>query len=245
MPTRAALAAALHPHGLHVRGGFCPQPEDGLYLADGSPAAVLWLVGNVGGSLWEAFSASACARDGLPHPLDRWSRQVGDALAQQWGARALYPFSGPPEQPAYHPFQQWAARCEAVYASPLMLRIHPQHGLWHAYRFALIFSQIDAADQAHLQAQHDQRQAQNATQHQHSPCLHCVEQPCLTRCPAAAFDGRSFGVAACASHLRTPAGQRCMQGGCLARNACPVAADLRYPEAQSAFHMAAFLRARG
>ena len=240
MPTRAALAAALLPHGLHVRGGFCPEPSDGLQLADGSPALVLWLVGNVGGSMWDAFAASSFARDGLPDPLDRWSRQVGAALAQQWGGRALYPFSGPPEQPAYHPFQKWAARSEAVYASPLMLRIHPQHGLWHAYRFALIFSHLDGADRADLRAQQDQQQSPQ----QESPCLRCVEQLCLTSCPANAFDGQSFAVAACASHLHTPAGQSCMQGGCRARNACPVAAGLRYSPAQAAFHMAAFARAR-
>lgn len=240
MTRRTALAAALRAHGLHVRGGFCPEPSDGLRLADGSPAAVLWLVGNVGGSLWDAFAASGFADDGLPDPLDRWSRRVGDALAQQWNGRALYPFTGPPQQPAYHPFQQWAARCEAVYPSPLMLRIHPRHGLWHAYRFALIFSHVDAADRADLRAYQDQQ----LSPQQESPCLRCVEQPCLKSCPADAFDGRSFAVAACASHLRTPAGQQCMQGGCLARNACPVAADLRYAPQQRAFHMAAFARAR-
>ncbi len=35
------------------------------------------------------------AADTVPHPLDRWSRAIGDALAQEIGGLALYPFGGP------------------------------------------------------------------------------------------------------------------------------------------------------
>ena len=118
MSLRTSLSAALQVHGLHLRGGFCPQAHEAITLSDGRPAAVLWLAGNVGGSMWEAFQSSPLAHDGLPHPLDRWSRQIGDALALQFGGLALYPFDGPPLQPHYHPFQQWASRCEAVFPSP-------------------------------------------------------------------------------------------------------------------------------
>ena len=152
MVARATLSAALQAYGLHLRGGFCPDPAEGLHLPDGRAAAVLWLVGNVGGSFWDTFAASPFASDGQAHPLDRWSRHVGDTLAQEYGGMALYPFTGPPEQPAYHPFQQWAARSEPVHTSPLMLRIHPQHGLWHAYRFALVFPALEPVDRDALRA---------------------------------------------------------------------------------------------
>jgi len=234
MVARAALSAALQSYGLHLRGGFCPDPAEGLHLPDGRAAAVLWLVGNVGGSLWDAFAASPFASDGQANPLDRWSRQVGDALADEHGGLALYPFTGPPEQPAYHPFQQWAARSEAVHTSPLMLRIHPQYGLWHAYRFALVFPALDPVD----------RDALRAPVQGDSPCLSCKDQPCLTACPVEAFDGQAFAVQRCSTHLHSPAGTQCMETGCQARNACPVAAELRYAPAQKAFHMAAFARAR-
>ena len=234
MVARAALSAALQSYGLHVRGGFCPDPAEGLHLPDGRAAAVLWLVGNVGGSLWDAFAASPFASDGQANPLDRWSRQVGDALADEHGGLALYPFTGPPEQPGYHPFQQWAARSEAVHTSPLMLRIHPQYGLWHAYRFALVFPALDPVD----------RDALRAPVQGDSPCLSCKDQPCLTACPVEAFDGQAFAVQRCSTHLHSPAGTHCMATGCQARNACPVAAELRYAPAQTAFHMAAFARAR-
>jgi len=234
MVARATLSAALQSFGLHLRGGFCPDPSDGLQLADGRAAAVLWLVGNVGGSLWDAFAASPFARDGQANPLDRWSRHVGDTLADQYGGLALYPFTGPPERPGYHPFQQWAARSEPVHTSPLMLRIHPQHGLWHAYRFALVFPTLEPVD----------RDALRAPVLGESPCLRCADQPCLTSCPVDAFDGKAFAVQRCSTHLHSPAGTHCMENGCQARNACPVAAHLRYAPAQRAFHMAAFARAR-
>jgi hypothetical protein len=223
---------------LLLRGGFQPAPDDALpALPDGRPADTLVMVGNAGPAMWRAFSASPQALDGQPHPLNRWTRHHVDAIAQAAGGVALYPFDVTP----VWPFQRWAARAEPVFPSPLGLLIHPQYGLWHAYRFALIFSALDDADRADLRAQQDQQQSPQ----QESPCLRCVEQLCLTSCPANAFDGQSFAVAACASHLHTPAGQSCMQGGCRARNACPVAAGLRYSPAQAAFHMAAFARARG
>jgi len=235
MSLRTALSAALQVHGLHLRGGFCPQAHEAIALPDGRPAAVVWLAGNVGGSLWDAFQASPFAHDGLPHPLDRWSRHLGDALAQQFGGVALYPFDGPPWQPHYHPFQQWAARCETVFPSPMMLRMHPQHGLWHAYRFALAFTSVDADDRASLIPNAD------AAVHEENPCLACIDQPCLHACPVQAYDGQQFAQERCRAHVRDDATQACLSGGCLARNACPVAPLLRYAPAQARFHMQAFL----
>ena len=76
------------------------------------------------------------ASDGLADPLDRWSRQVIEALASEFSAEALFPFGGPP----FLPFQRWAQRAEPVHASPIGLLIHPRFGLWHSYRGALGFS---------------------------------------------------------------------------------------------------------
>ena len=239
MSLRPALSAALQVHGLHLRSGFCPQAHEAITLSDGRPAAVLWLAGNVGGSMWEAFQSSPMAHDGLPHPLDRWSRQIGDALAQQFGGAALYPFDGPPLLSHYHPFQQWASRSEALFPSPLMLRIHPQHGLWHAYRFALAFPTVDADDRAAL-SQHTDGNFQDQ-----NPCLTCIEQPCLHACPVQAYDGQQFAVERCRAHVRQDAQQQCLSSGCLARNACPVAPHVRYAPAQARFHMQAFLRGAG
>jgi hypothetical protein len=54
-----------------------------------------------------------------------------------------------------------------------------------------------------------------------------------------------YDVEACAGWLRRPEGRECMGAGCLARRACPVGRDFAQPPEQAAFHMRAFLAARG
>lgn len=229
--SRTVLARRLAADGLRLRGGFVPGAEDALpRLPAGRAVAVVWLVAHAGSEMWPAFSASPQAHDGLPHPLDRWSRAIGDALADELGGRGLYPSEGPP----YHPFQRWAARIEALPASPLKLQMHPEFGLWHAYRFALALPRLDEEDRAGIL-----RQAAAAVA---DPCLQCAEQPCLQACPVDAFDGEGYAVERCRTHAAGPAGLACRSQGCLARRACPVGEVFRYMPEHAAFHMAAFLR---
>lgn len=256
--SRKALERALAEHGLRLRGSLRPTPQDALpALPGGAVAAVLWLVGQVGSECWPAFSASGFFADGLPDPMDRWSQSIGDALAQLHGGIALYPTDGPP----YRPFQRWAERAEALQPSPLGLRIHPQWGLWHAYRFALLLPASDADDTASLVAAPEAGYVASlgaAPEAGYAPgleagpqaafatdiCARCVAQPCLHACPVDAFGATGYDVAACAGHLRGPDGAPCMQGGCLARRACPVGSGLRYLPEHAAFHMRAYLRRR-
>lgn len=227
------LADALQAHGLLVRGGFGVQAGEGFdVVPDGRPVASVWMVGVVGSAFWPTFVASSFYRDGAPDPLDRWSRSIGDALAQHLGGRALYPFDGPP----YHPFQQWADRAEALQPSKMLLRIHPQYGLWHAYRFALALPQA-------FEAPPGQRPSAPALET--GLCATCSGQPCLSACPVGAYSSAGFNLSACASHLHSEAGTPCMQTGCLARRACPVGAGHRYQPEHAAFHMRAFADGHG
>jgi epoxyqueuosine reductase QueG len=148
---------------------------------------------------------------------------VIDRLASNLGAAPLYPFAGPP----WLPFQRWAQKADRVFVSPLGILIHPEFGLWHSYRGALTFRE-------HLDLPAAATEA--------SPCDSCREKPCLTRCPVSAFSGAGYDVAGCRAHISTRAGTACMDGGCLARRACPVGAAHRYAPAQASFHMQAFLR---
>jgi hypothetical protein len=184
------------------------------------------LAGMVGKEGWSAFAGSPEARDGAEHPLDRWSRRLIEALAHELGAKAIFPFGGPP----FWPFQQWAQRAEPAHPSPIGVLIHPHYGLWHSYRGALGFREALAVPETPTVA---------------SPCDACRERWCLKTCPVGAFSGLGYNVAACAAHLKGDAGADCMDAGCRARRACPVGAEHAYAPEQAHFIMRAFLRGQG
>ena len=212
--TASLLAGALSHHGLILRGGFHPKPDE----AGLEGAGTVLLVGNAGPAMWDAFAPH---RDGAPDPLNRWTTRVIEPIAEEFGARALYPFGTP-----HWPFQRWAARAEPLHPSPLGLLIHPEYGLWHAYRAALLFPETLRIPTRETAA---------------SLCDSCAEKPCLSACPVSAFTMGEYDVPACAAHLATPT-STCTSLGCHARNACPVGEAWRYPQAQIRFHMAAFRR---
>jgi hypothetical protein len=217
-----ALATRLTAHGLHLRGGFHPESDDGVpALPTGAVPGTLVLIGNVGSGLWPLFSRSPEAKDGVPHPLNRWTRRVLAEIAAEADAAPLFPFGPPP----YLPFQRWAMRAEPVTSSPLGILIHPDYGLWHAYRGALAF-----AERLSLPPRVERPR----------PCDSCVDRPCLSACPVNAFTDRGYDVPTCIGHIDAPAGSACMNAGCLARRACPVGVQHRHDAAQATFHMRAF-----
>lgn len=156
----------------------------------------------------------------IANPLDTWSREVIGAVAQDFGARAVSPSDRP-----YLPVQQWAMRAEGLKPSPLGILMHPQYGLWHAYRGALLFEDEIALPEPreviHL-------------------CDACLEKPCLKSCPVDAYSPGGFAYQSCLAHVRGQNGEPCRSGGCLDRNACPYGTDYRYPAEVQAFHMASF-----
>jgi ferredoxin len=224
--SQADLEAAAGAAGLACRGAFVPGPDDGVPpAADGSPPATVVLLGFTGAVQWPTFAASAEARDGAPHPLDRWSHRVIGELAERFEARAEFPDEGPP----WRPFQRWARRAEPVHPSPTGVLIHPRWGLWHAYRGALAFREPL-----------DWQRPVPAP----SPCTTCAARPCESACPVSAIRPEGYDVASCAAHVASADGRDCRVGGCLARRACPVGVEHRYGEDQAQFHMRAFLDAR-
>lgn len=219
------LDRRLREHGLFVRGVARLEPAELEAGGLDSDKPEIALVGNIGSSYWSAFSCSAEFEDGQAHPLDRWSRRVAAAVGEALSLRPLFPFDGPP----WHPFQRWAARAEGLLQSPIGVMMHPDYGLWHSYRFALQGTGLDTRARAPTGA---------------SPCLGCVDKPCLHTCPVDAFDGAGYDVERCAGYLRQTPAAACSRQGCLARYACPVAPELRYVAAQGQFHLRAFLEAR-
>lgn len=220
----ALIDLRLSAFGLGSRGvvRFVSGEEDAP-LADGEPAAAVVLVGGAGGAMWPHFHKWRQAQPDLGgnDPLDRWSKRIIDEVAAEFQATACYP-----SEPPYQPFQTWAMRAEGLRASPLGILIHPRFGLWHSYRGALIFRDWDT-DAAHpLALDH--------------PCDTCRDKPCLSACPVGAVAESAFDVTGCRQHLAMQAKQEgCMARGCLARNACPIGGEYRYPQAQLRFHMQA------
>lgn len=217
------IRAALAPHGIFVRGvvGF---DGDGPNLRGGRRAQTVVLLGNTGGSIWQPFSDWRRLNPDVADPLDRWSVAMIRPVADSLGATAWFPSEKP-----WQPFQQWAMRAEGLRPSPLGILLHPDYGLWHGYRGAIGFA--DSIDPP-------------AAETRPHPCDHCPDKPCLTTCPGGAILPERFDVAACRTYLGGGGERSCMQAGCLARNACPIGTEYRYPEEQLRFHMAALSPAR-
>ena len=221
--TPDTIEQALQPYGLKLRG-IVALNNDEIREYGFSGQSSVTLIGNIGSSFWPEFIQSNEYRDGIANPLDRWSLRVANEVAPTLNAKPVFPFQGPP----YLPFQQWAKRAEALHQSPLGLMIHPQYGLWHAYRFALLINEdIEAT-----QAQED------------SPCLSCMDQPCLNTCPVKAFSTKGYDVDSCAEYLKQTPSAGCFEHGCMARFNCPAGLEYRYLDAQSQFHLRAFISVR-
>jgi hypothetical protein len=215
--------SAIERAGLVPRGAF--KLEDGEGVGELADMRTIVLAGMVGRDGWNTFAASPEAGDGRDDPLDRWSRRLIESVARELGAKALFPFGGPP----FLPFQRWAQRAEPLNSSPIGPLIHPYYGLWHAYRGALGFRETLALAEPPPVP---------------SPCETCSGRWCLKTCPVGAFSEAGYDVAACAGHLRSTAGGDCMAEGCRARRACPVGAEHAYEPEQASFLMRAFLRGR-
>ncbi len=219
-PSTHHLETALAATGLQILGHF--QGDDGeiiLPSREKQPKAVA-LVGNAGSSIWPAFTEARAQEPELT--LDRWTRRTIDALADEVGIEAVYPFDGPP----FHPFQQWARRTGCLFASPIGLTIHPVFGLWHAFRAALLFEAPLGTPMP---------EAEN-------PCECCTARPCLSTCPVQAFSEQEYRFETCLDHVAGGQGS-CHDHGCKARKACPIGRDHHYQPAHAAFHMEQLLKA--
>ncbi len=216
-------------HGLILRGGVAFDPADDAPPGrDGSPAAAVLLVGSRGAEFWPHFSAwQATQPENMSDPLDTWSREVIGQVAATSGALAVSPSDRP-----FFPFQQWGMRAERLRPSPLGILMHPDYGLWHAYRGALLLPAGVLADEV--------RAMNQAAADPIHLCDLCDGKPCRKACPVNAHAGEGFAYQDCLAHVRSPPGASCRDAGCLDRNACPVATDWRYPPDVQRFFMAAF-----
>ena len=196
---------------LAVLGGFTCEDEPGLPAGTRS----VLLLGPLEPGYWAHVKAQP--EWGKPDPIDRWSRRVIGRTACDLGAKALFPFGGPP----YHPFYQWALRTGRIWDSPVRLLVQAEQGLLVSFRGALALKERVEVPRAV------------------SPCEDCA-RPCLTACPAAALGAAGYDVPACHAYLSGPSGGDCMNFGCAVRRACPVSQGYARLAEHSAYHMGTF-----
>jgi hypothetical protein len=209
--------------GLFVRGAFHPAPEDEVReLTDGRSAGTVVLVGNAGETMWRAFR-EAVPDLGGEDPLDTWIDSRLERVATALGAEIVFATRKP-----WPPIQRWALKAGGVHRSPINILIHPEYGLWHVYRGALLFGERFELDPPPPTSA--------------SPCDTCDEKPCLSTCPVDAFQPGRFDTFACVGHVESAEGSACAGGGCLARRVCPVGRAHAYVAEEGAFHMAAVVR---
>jgi epoxyqueuosine reductase QueG len=97
-----------------------------------------------------------------------------------------------------------------MFQSPTDPLVHPEHGLWHAYHGALMFSDKIALPPKRRPA---------------NPCRACLNRLCLIACPVKAFSDESYDVQVCFSYLSSGAGGGCLDYGCGARRVCPIGTE--------------------
>jgi hypothetical protein len=217
----AQVASAVDATGMIARGGFATDATapDVPARADGRPTRTVVMIGNAGGTMWPRFRREQTPG---PNPLDRWTRSVLQPIANRFGADYVHPSDEP-----FQPFQRWAQRADDVWQSPIGLMIHPEFGLWHAYRGAFLFAgEVGGLPMVGGRSR---------------PCDTCADRPCMSTCPVDAFTEQGYDAEACAGHVRSGTEPTCLTDGCAARCACPVGTAQRYGPDQMRFHMGAFV----
>jgi epoxyqueuosine reductase len=195
-----------------------PEPITALMLTSGVPLSAyrqLVLLGHGGQQLWAALQKWGMK---TADPVDHYTR----AITRQF----LHDYLGnPPDCWLYPqtdylvPLQQLGALAGWSYPSPLGQGIHPEFGVWFAYRAAFLTT-------AELPLRLEPERP--------SPCASCTAKPCITACPVGAVQPDRFAIDGCARY-RLRADSPCADR-CLARLACPFFPEHRYTLPQIQYH---------
>lgn len=191
--------------------GQLPKGIQAMFSIDLTPYRRLVLLGNGGRPLWNSLDAHGWHGN---DPVDTFSLTCVQSLLSAFSYPAdqhliLYPL-----QPHIVPLQQLGQFAGWGEPSPIGNSIHSEYGLWFAFRAAfLTTAELPVTPPLAYR----------------SPCETCQDKPCQTACPAGAVlhTAQQFKLNACIDH-RLKAHSSC-QTTCLARLACPVGAEHRYP----------------
>lgn len=212
----AGDTAALDAAGLNLQAVFALDALPAEVVAGlrrrfdpDHPYRQLILIGHAGRTLWESVRASGIAS---ADPIDEFSvRTVERWFARRFAGRRheiVYPGDQAPNLQTLGRLVGWH------HPSPLMLGINARWGTWFAYRVAML-ADTDLDPTPPIPGE--------------SPCDGCADKPCLAACPGGALDNGTLALDECVAHRKQP-GSSC-RTTCLARAACPVGAEYRYPDA--------------
>ncbi|MEM7539270.1 MAG: hypothetical protein AAF639_44345 [Chloroflexota bacterium] len=187
----------------------------------------LVLLGNAGTQLWTSLIQSSAGPTNYladDNPVDQYSSHIATRFIHNHLGNAathiLYPGN------TYVSLIQLGELAGWSHSSPLGQGIHPTYGLWFAYRVLFV-------TEAELPIA--------SVQHSESPCITCVDKPCISTCLAKAIHpDDAFNIPACYGH-RLAENSSCVDR-CLARLACPIGAEHRYALAQIQHHYGVALR---
>lgn len=211
-----AACAALDERGLNLRAAL-PTREAAAAVPELSDEAEVWpttlLVGSTGGAMWGSIRDRGFLD--RADPVDEHALEALEAFVRALPTRARLIWPLPHQAPlavmGLGKLVGWNRR------SPLGLGLHPEHGLWVAYRGVLLLKQ--ALPRTEAVGAH--------------ACLTCIDRPCVPACPADAVGEAGIDPLRCLGERES--GGDCATR-CLARLACPVGRDSTYPLAQIAHH---------
>jgi ferredoxin-like protein FixX len=171
----------------------------------------LCLIGNGGGELWNHLPLPI---DQTTHPFDSFS--IDQIKKLDGDAKILYP------HPRWViPLQKIGRLMNLSRPSHLGLDINDEFGVWFAYRGAFLTKmKFNCPVKESFE----------------SPCLTCLDRPCIKACPAQAVDTyASFNMSNCANH-RLSKQSDCLDL-CQARLVCPYQQKYQYSKEQIQYHM--------
>ena len=176
----------------------------------------LILIGHGGRGMWEAAQASEFR--GCADPIDSFSiDRVERWLAGEIPA-ALHEIIYPASKRIV-PLQLLGQLAGWHHTSPFRVGVNQTWGSWFAYRVAIL-ADSDFAPTDRMQLT--------------SPCDSCVDKPCVAACPADALACGDFALKGCMNYRL--ASESSCKAQCIARLACPVAAEHRYSTEQINYH---------
>lgn len=171
----------------------------------------LLLLGSTGTSYWRAITPLP---EDEPHPIDHYAITQVEMAFKDRPLQILYPGNH------LLPLAELGKLAGWHYTSPLGLGIHPEHGLWYAYRVLALVQDVEPGPRMPQIGKH--------------PCQSCEDSPCIAACPARAIDAKGTDIKACIE-FRLLEGSPCEET-CVARLACPVGLGSRYEKDQISYH---------